>query len=96
MVFVATGKKELVGFLAEKTGATQKQTTEFIDAFTETVGEKLATGEKVQLVGFGTFLTRKSEARQGRNPATGEAISIPSSVVPAFKPGKGLKEKVNS
>ena len=91
---MATGKKELVGIIAEKTGSTQKQATEFIDAFTETVGEKHATGDKVQLVGFGTFMARKREARQGRSPATGEVITIPSSVVPAFKPGKGLKEKV--
>lgn len=91
-----SGKKELVGIIAEKTGSTQKQTKEFIDAFVETITEKLVTSEKVQLVGFGTFLARKREARQGRSPATGEAISIPSSVVPAFKPGKGLKDSVNN
>ena len=89
------GKKELVSTIAKKTGSTEKQTTEFIYAFTETITEILATGEKVQLVGFGTFLTRKREARQGSNPATGKAITIPSSVVPAFKPGKGLKDRVN-
>lgn len=96
MIFVSSGKKELAGIIAEKTGSTQKQATEFINVFTEAITEKLATGNKVQLVGFGTFLTRKREARQGRNPVTGEAISIASSVVPVFKPGKGLKDRVNS
>ena len=57
--------------------------------------ESLAAGEKVQLIGFGTFLTRKSETRQGRNPGTGEAITIPEKTAAAFKPGKGLKDKVN-
>ena len=93
---MATGKKELAGILAEKTGSTQKQASEFINAFAETITEKLADNDKVQLVGFGTFSTRKRQARQGRNPITGEAISIPSSVAPVFKPGKGLKDSLNS
>ncbi len=92
---MATGKTELVSILSEKTGSTNKQASQFIDAFLETVSEKLAAGERVQLIGFGTFMTRRSEARQGRNPGTGEKISIPAKTVPAFKPGRGLKDRVN-
>lgn len=91
-----TGKRDLVKILSEKTGLAQKQTTQVIDAFIETVGEKLAEGDKVQLTGFGTFMTRKREGREGRNPVTGEKIAIPASIASTFKPGKGLKEKVNS
>ena len=92
---MAMGKKEMTSVIVEKTGFTQKQAAQFIDAFTETVTEKLAANEKVQLIGFGTFLTRKSKARQGRNPGTGEPITIPEKTAAAFKPGKGLKDKVN-
>ena len=95
MISLSLGKKELVGILAGKTGFTQKQASEFIDAFTETVGEKLGEGNKVQLMGFGTFMTRKRESREGRNPGTGEKIAIPASSAPVFKPSKILKEKVN-
>lgn len=91
-----TGKRDLVKILSEKTGLAQKQTTQLIDAFIETVGEKLAEGDRVQLMGFGTFMTRKREGREGRKPGTGEKITILASIAPAFKPGKGLKEKVNS
>ncbi len=89
------GKTEMTRIISEKTGTTQKQAAEFIDAFTDTVGEILADGEKVQLIGFGTFLTRNSESREGRNPRTGEKITISASVVPAFKAGKGLKDRLN-
>ncbi len=92
---MTSGKKELIGILAEKTGTTQKQTSEFINTFIETVGETLAEGNKVQLTGFGTFMTRKRESREGRKPGTGEKINISASIAPVFKPGKGLKEKVN-
>ena len=90
------GKKEMTSVIAEKTGSTQKQAAQFIDAFTETITESLAANERVQLIGFGTFLTRKSEARQGRNPGTGEVITIPARNTPVFKPGKGLKDSLNS
>ncbi len=93
---MSVGKKELTQILSEKTNLTQKEASEFINAFTGAVAEKLAEGEKVQLVGFGTFSTRKRAARQGRSPATGETIDIPASVVPVFKPGKKLKERVNT
>ena len=90
------GKNEMTSVIAEKTGFTQKQAAQFIDAFTETVTEKLAANEKVQLIGFGTFSTKKSETRQSRNPATGEPITIPAKNTPVFKPGKGLKDILNS
>ncbi len=93
---MAISKKVLAGILAERTDSTQKQATEFINVFTDAITEKLASGDKVQLVGFGTFLTRKREAKQGRNPATGETINVPASIAPVFKPGKGLKDRVNS
>ncbi len=91
------GKVELARAISQKmTGVTQKQTAEFINSFVETVEEKLCQGDKVQLVGFGTFSTRKRESREGRRPGTGEIIQIPASIVPVFKAGKGLKEKLNS
>ena len=92
---MALGKAELVKKLSEKTNASQKQVGEFVDAFTETVQETLAQNDKVQLVGFGTFEVRKRSARTGTKPGTGEKINIPESYVPAFKPGKNFKERVN-
>ena len=92
---MATGKTELVKIIADKTGIAQKQVSECLNAFTETVTEKLAEGDKIQLTGFGTFMTRKRESREGRNPGTGETITIPAGVTPVFKAGKVLKEKVN-
>ncbi len=91
---MATGKTEMVTIIAEKTGFTKKQATQFIDAFLQTVEEKLAEGERVQLVGFGTFMAKEREARQGRSPATGETIEIPAKTLPVFKPGKGLKDSL--
>ena len=91
-----TGKVELAKTIAQKTGITQKQAAEFINAFVATVEEKLIEGNKVQLVGFGTFMTRKRESREGRKPGTGEKIIIPASTVPVFRAGKGLKEKLNT
>ncbi len=92
---MATGKVELAKAISQKVGTTQKQAAEFINSFVETVEEKLSEGEKVQLVGFGTFMTRNRESREGRKPGTGEKITIPASTVPVFKAGKGLKEKLN-
>lgn len=92
---MATGKTEIVKIIAEKTNISQKQVAECLNAFTETVTEKLAKGDKVQLTGFGTFMTRKRDSREGRNPGTGEKIKIPAGVTPVFKAGKVLKEKVN-
>ncbi len=92
---MSTGKTELSSIISEKMGTTKKQASQFIDAFIETVGGKLAANEKVQLTGFGTFMTRNNAARQGTNPGNGEKINIPAKTVPAFKPGKGLKSLVN-
>ncbi|MEW5921510.1 MAG: HU family DNA-binding protein [Bacillota bacterium] len=93
---MTTGKAELVKEISQKTGVTLKQGSEFLNAFLETVEEKLARGEKVQLIGFGTFMARKREAREGRKPGTGEKITIPASIVPSFKAGKSLRDKLNS
>ncbi len=90
------GKVELAKAISQKIGVTQKQATEFINSFVETVEEKLGEGDKVQLVGFGTFMTRKRESREGRRPGTNEKIVIPASIVPVFKAGKGLKDKLNN
>ncbi len=92
---MTTGKTELSNIISEKMGTTKKQASQFINAFTETVSEKMAAQERVQLTGFGTFTTRKNAARKGTNPGTGKKINIPAKNAPAFKPGKGLKDSVN-
>ncbi len=88
-------KSELVAAMAAKTGETKKSAEANLNAFTEAVAEALVKGEKVQLVGFGSFETRKKAARKGRNPRTKEEIKIPASKAPAFKAGKALKDMVN-
>lgn len=88
-------KGELVTAISEKTNTTKKFAEESLNAFIDVVTEELKKGEKIQLVGFGTFETRKRAARKGRNPQTKEEIKIPASTVPAFKAGKALKEVVN-
>ncbi|CDI48241.1 DNA-binding protein HU [Clostridium tetani 12124569] len=88
-------KSELITSMAEKSKLTKKDAELALKVFIETVEETLETGEKVQLVGFGTFETRKRAARIGRNPKTKEEIQIPESTVPVFKPGKEFKERVN-
>lgn len=88
-------KSELVTSMAEKSGLTKKETETFLKAFVDSVEEALAKGEKVQLVGFGTFETRERAARTGRNPRTKEEIQIPASKVPVFKAGKEFKDIVN-
>lgn len=85
-------KMELIAKVAEKSGLKKKDAEAAVNSVFEVISEALANGEKVQLVGFGTFETRRRAARTGRNPQTGEEISIPESVVPAFKPGNKLKE----
>ena len=87
-------KSELVELVAEKAGMSKKDSEKAVKAVLESITEGLAKGERVQLVGFGTFEVRHRKAREGRNPATGEKIQIKASKVPAFKPGKALKEKV--
>jgi len=81
--------------MAEKAGLTKKETETFLKAFIDSVEEALSNGEKVQLVGFGTFETRERAARTGRNPRTKEEIQIPASKVPVFKAGKEFKDIVN-
>ena len=88
-------KAELITKMAEKSQLTKKDAEAALKAFVESVQEALENGEKVQLVGFGTFETRERAAREGRNPRTKEVISIPASVAPVFKAGKEFKEKVN-
>lgn len=88
-------KQELITNMSEKSNLTKKDTELALNAFMETVKETLETGDKVQLVGWGTFLTRERAARIGRNPKTKEEIQIPASTVPVFKPGKAFKERVN-
>lgn len=85
-------KVELINKVAEKSGLKKKDVEAAVNALLDSISEALAEGEKVQLIGFGTFETRKRKARNGRNPQTGEVIEIPESSVPAFKPGNKLKE----
>lgn len=89
-------KAELITSMAEKSGLTKKDAEAALKGFIESVQESLVKGEKVQLVGFGTFETRERAARVGRNPRTKEEINIPASVVPVFKAGKEFKEKVDN
>ncbi|NPV92629.1 MAG: HU family DNA-binding protein [Firmicutes bacterium] len=88
-------KAELVSSVAEKADLTKKEAERVVNAVFASVEEALANGDKVQLVGFGTFEVREREARKGRNPQTGQEISIPATKVPAFKAGKALKDSVN-
>ncbi|MGZ9868132.1 HU family DNA-binding protein [Priestia endophytica] len=87
-------KTELIKAVAEKAELTQKDSAKVVDALLEVVKETLAEGEKIQLVGFGTFEVRERAARKGHNPQTGEPIDIPASKAPAFKAGKALKDVV--
>lgn len=88
-------KIELITAMAEKSGLTKKDSEIALKAFIESVEETLASGDKVQLVGFGTFETRERAAREGRNPRTKEVIQIPATTVPVFKAGSAFKEKMN-
>ncbi|NLX62154.1 MAG: HU family DNA-binding protein [Tissierellia bacterium] len=89
-------KAELVASIAEKANMTKKDAENALNAFMESVQEALVKGEKVQLVGFGTFEVRDRKAREGRNPRNpDEVIHIPASKAPVFKAGKGLKDAVN-
>ena len=88
-------KAELIAAIAAKTGDTKKAAEASVNAFVETVTNALVEGDKVQLVGFGSFAVRKRAARKGRNPQTKEEIKIPASKAPVFKAGKALKDLVN-
>lgn len=89
-------KQELIASIADKSGLTKKDSENALNAFVDTVQEALADGERVQLVGFGTFEVRHRKAREGRNPRNPEeVIQIPASKAPVFRAGKGFKDIVN-
>ncbi|MBX5464254.1 MAG: HU family DNA-binding protein [Bacillota bacterium] len=87
-------KNDLVAAVADKTGLTKKDSERVINAVIDGIQEALAGGERVSLVGFGTFEVRQRKSRVGRNPRTGETIQIPGNAVPTFKAGKTLREMV--
>lgn len=89
-------KTELVAEIAEKANTSKKETEVVLRAFTDVVTEQLKKGEKIQLVGFGTFEVSERSARTGRNPQTGEEMQIAASKAPKFKAGKALKDLVNA
>ncbi|MFA5585782.1 MAG: HU family DNA-binding protein [Saccharofermentanales bacterium] len=88
-------KTDLINAVAAKTELSKKDSEKAVSAVFEVITEQLASGEKVVLVGFGTFEVRHRAARKGRNPSTKEEIQIPATKAPAFKAGKGLKTIVN-
>ena len=88
-------KQELVSEISERATIRKSDAVDFLNAFTSVVSQELKRGEKVQIQGFGTFETSMRNPREGLNPATGEKIQIPGSVVPKFKAGKLLKNSVN-
>ena len=92
---MSLSKSEFVAKVSEKTELTKKDTEKAVNAFLETIQESMVAGETVSFVGFGSFEVRERAARKGRNPQTGEEIQIAASKVPAFKPGKSLKDAVN-
>ena len=88
-------KTELIAAVAEKAEISKKDAEKAVKAFTDAVAEELAKGGKVQLVGFGNFEVSERPAREGRNPRTGETMTIAASKTPKFKPGKALKYEIN-
>ena len=88
-------KTELIAAVAEKAEIYKKDAEKAVKAFTDAVAEELAKGGKVQLVGFGNFEVSERPAREGRNPRTGETMTIAASKTPKFKPGKALKDEIN-
>lgn len=88
-------KADLVAAMAEKAGVSKKDAEASLKAFTDVVAEELKKGEKIQLVGFGTFEVSERAAREGRNPQSGEPMKIEASKAPRFKAGKALKDMIN-
>lgn len=88
-------KTEFVAAIADAAGLSKSDAADAVDAMFDTVTGALKSGDKVSLVGFGTFQVRERAARQGRNPKTGELINIPAGKTPAFKAGKALKDAIN-
>ena len=89
-------KTELIAAIAEQAEISKKDAEKALKAFVDVVTEQLKEGEKVQLVGFGTFEVSERAAREGRNPKTGESMTIAASKTPKFKAGKALKDMVNA
>lgn len=89
-------KTELIAAVAEKAELSKKDAEKAVKAFTDVVAEELVKGEKIQLVGFGTFEVSERAAREGRNPKSGEKMTIAASKTPKFKAGKALKDEVNA
>jgi DNA-binding protein HU-beta len=88
-------KADVITVLANRTGMARKEAAEAVNLFLDTVRQALEEGEKVSLVGFGTFYVKEKNARQGRNPRTGERIKIPPKRVATFKPGRSFRQQVN-
>lgn len=88
-------KQELIQAVANKSGLTQKDVKTTLDATLAVITSTLAKGDEINLVGFGSFSVKTQKERTGRNPKTGEKLTIPAKKVPSFKAGKGLKEAVN-
>ncbi len=88
-------KSQLIDNIAKKSGLNKTQSTDALNAVMESIGDALKAGDKVSLVGFGTFSVKERKARKGLNPKTRKPLDIPASNVPHFKAGKGLKDKVN-
>ena len=89
-------KTELITVVAQKTDLSKRDAERVVKTVFDTITEELAKGDKVQVIGFGTFEVRERAAREGRNPQNGKTITIAASKSPAFKAGKGLKEQVNA
>ncbi len=89
-------KAELITAVSEKAELSKKDAEKAVKALTDVISEELVKGEKIQLVGFGTFEVSERAAREGRNPKTGEVMNIPASKTPKFKAGKALKDMVNA
>ena len=89
-------KAQLIDAMSKETNLTKKDVESVLNSFVNQVSNALSKKDKVQLVGFGTFETRKRAARKGKNPQTGEELVIPACVAPAFKPGKALKDSINN
>jgi len=92
--YLKMNKKDLVEVVAKKGNLTKKESEQIITIILETIIETVSEGEKVALVGFGSFVARERKAREGRNPKTGEKLFIPSTIVPTFLVGKFFKDRV--
>ena len=89
-------KAEVANSVSQKTGMSRKDSIEAVEVFLDCLKDALKNGEKVSLVGFGTFYVKHKNARNGRNPRTGEKISIPAKRIASFKPGKSFREMVGN